>query len=91
MERTIGGMDPAETLREARRKQDHTRRVYEDAKRKVLSPDESAQEWSQHLHELQEAAEAADAEMLRLRPERPRADDSTHDGYVPPMAPGASN
>jgi hypothetical protein len=85
------GMDPAETLRLARRVQIYTRKQYEEAKDKELSDDESSEHWSQHVKELQEAADAADAEMARLRPEGPQSDDDAGEGYAPPIASEWSN
>ena len=84
-------MDPAETLRDALRKQQHTRRVYQEAKARPLPPDESPEQWSRHVEDLREAAEAAEAEMDRLRPAQSKAD-HPHDGeYQPPMGPDLSN
>ena len=85
------GMDPAETMRLARRVQIHTRKQYEEAKDNELSSEQSPEEWSQHVKELRDAADAADAEMARLRPERPRSDDDAGEEYVPPVSPELSN
>ncbi len=84
-------VDPAETLRLARRVQIYTRKQYEEAKDKEVSDGESPEQWSQHVKELQEAADAADAEMARLRPERPRSDDDAGEEYAPPIASEWSN
>jgi uncharacterized membrane protein YccC len=83
-------MDPAETLREVLRKQKYVHRKYEDAKRREPSPEQSPEQWSEHLQELRDAVDAADQEMDRLRPKRP-APEATEDEYVPPMSPGMSN
>jgi hypothetical protein len=37
------------------------------------------------------AAEEADAEMKRLRPEEPVSDDTSDVAYQPPIGPGLSN
>jgi hypothetical protein len=84
-------MDPAETLRQALRTKHRAWRAYELARRSELPPGESTERWSEHVKELREAAEAADAEMLRLRPPVEAPTRQTHEGYVPPLGPGLSN
>jgi hypothetical protein len=83
-------MDHAETLRQALRQQRYARRKYEDQKRRVPAPEQSSEQWSEHLEELRHAADEADDEMDRLRPKKPETDTS-EDAYVPPMNPGMSN
>ena len=84
-------MDPAETLRQALRKQEHTRREYQEAKNREQPPDESPEQWSRHVQDLREAAEVAEAEMDQLRPVQPNADRSPDEEYQPPMGPDLSN
>ena len=83
-------MDPAETLREVLRRQKYARRKYDDAKRREPSPEQTPEQWSEHVRELREAADAADQEMDRLRP-KTAPTEMVDDEYVPPMNPGMSN
>ncbi len=84
-------MDRAETLRQALRKQNHARREYEEVKDRELLPEETPEQWSTRVRDLRETAEAADAEMTRLRPNHPRTDGPSEQKYQPPMEPGFSN
>ena len=84
-------MDPAETLRQALRNQHYTRRAFQEAKTREVPPGESPEEWSQRIEDLRVAAEQADAEMKRLRPEEPLPDHTSDVSYEPPIAPGLSN
>ncbi len=84
-------MDPAETMRAALRQQVSARRRYKEAKVRQLSPHESEEQRAAQLEELRLAADSADAEMARLRPEKPDADASEREAYTPPMSPELSN
>jgi hypothetical protein len=84
-------MDRAETLRQALRKQQHARREFQEAKTKAVPPDESPEQWSKRIDDLRAAAEEAEAEMTRLRPEHPTPDATTESEYQPPIGPGLSN
>jgi hypothetical protein len=79
-------MDPAETLRAALTRQHHARRNYDEAKNQEI-PEESPEERALRLEDLRAAAEAADAEMDRLRPAKPPTDDRQQEGISPPMGP----
>jgi hypothetical protein len=84
-------MDPAETLRQALRKQHYARRAFQEAKTREVPSGESPEEWSKQVDDLRVAAEEADAEMKRLRPEEPVSDDTSDVAYQPPIGPGLSN
>ncbi|MGH9919502.1 MAG: hypothetical protein ACRD6W_11635, partial [Nitrososphaerales archaeon] len=79
---TLGSMDRAETVRAALRQQVSTRRRYEEAKVRELAPEESPEERTAELEELRVAAESADAEMARLRPDKPDAARSGREAYT---------
>ena len=89
--RRVVGMDPAETLRQALRNQHYTHMAFQEAKTREMPPGESPQEWSKRIEDLRVAAEEADAEMKRLRPEEPLPDDTSDTEYQPPVGPGLSN
>ncbi len=84
-------MDPAETMRAALRQQVSTRTRYDETKVRPLSPDESEEQRAAQLEELRIAAESADAEMARLRPEKRDGQGSERQTYTPPMSPDLSN
>jgi|HubBroStandDraft_3_1064219.scaffolds.fasta_scaffold1143660_2 hypothetical protein len=84
-------MDPAETLRQALRNQHYARMAFQEAKTKEVPAGESPEEWSKHVEDLRVAAEEADAEMKRLRPEEPLTDEPSDVTYQPPIGPGLSN
>jgi hypothetical protein len=84
-------MDPAETLRQALRAKHRAWSAYELARRSELPPGESTEQWSEHVKELRASAEAADAEMLRLRPPTEARTQEGQEGYVPPLGPELSN
>ena len=84
-------MDPAETMRAALRQQVSARKRYEEAKVQPLSAEESEEQRAAQLDELRAAAETADAEMARLRPQRPNPADSEGETYTPSLSPDLSN
>ena len=84
-------MDPAETLRQALRKQQHARREYQEAKSRNVAPGESPEQWAQRVQDLREAAETAEAEMDQLRPVQSKVDRPPDEAYQPPMGPDLSN
>jgi hypothetical protein len=78
-------------MRAALRQQVSSRRRYEEARVRQLAPEETEEQRAAELEELRVAAESADAEMARLRPERPDPEGSGRDTYTPPMSPDMSN
>jgi hypothetical protein len=84
-------MDPAETMRAALRQQVSARRRYDEARVRQLAPEETPEQRAAQVEELRVAAESADAEMARLRPEKPDAEGSGREAYTPPMSPDMSN
>ena len=78
-------------MRAALRQQFKAQKRYEEAKVRPLSPEETEEERTAQLEELRVAAESADAEMARLRPQKPAAEDPGRETYTPPMSPDLSN
>jgi hypothetical protein len=84
-------VDRAETLRAALRKQEYARRAFQQAKTREVPPDQSPEQWSEQLETLRRAADEAEAEMTRLRPEPRDPADASEDAYQPPIPPALSN
>ena len=84
-------MDRAETLRAALRKQEYARRAFQQAKTQEVPPDHSPEQWSEHVEELRRAADEAESEMSRLRPESETPADTEESEYQPPIPPALSN
>jgi len=95
---TIAGMpDPAERMREARRRQRHAHDQYEAARRRMAAQGEQGDD-VEHLAQLRRAMETADDEMARLRPQAPSpadGDGASSPSGAPtvgrPMTPDVSN
>jgi len=87
----VSAVDRAETLREALRKQEYTRRAFQQAKTKEIPPDRSPEQWAEQLEKLRRAADEAEAAMTRLRPERRDPADTSENEYQPPIPPALSN
>ncbi len=84
-------MDRAETLRAALTRQRLARTMYLEVKARGPLPEESPEQFSERLHGLEQVVLATDAEMSRLRPERPRTNGPSTEQYHPPIEPGLSN